>query len=363
MINGFSYYMPSKVFFDAALADNIVELTKNRRLLLVTTKGTLKRGLYKKIQSINSQIAGIIDQVPSHPDLESLKGICIESEKYKFDTILAVGGGSVIDTAKFISSFLYKRDFSLIEKVLKNEASLSGTLNIPPIIAVPTTAGTSSEITPWATIWDMKEKRKYSLHLPELFPEKAIYDPSLTQTLSKELTIQTSLDALSHSLESIWNKNANPLTIDFAIKSAKLVIAYLPKVIEKPNDLSYRKNLMQASMYAGFAFSNTQTSIAHAISYYITAEKGVPHGIACSFTLPMIIDQVITKFDYVDNALIDIFGELSSTPLRKLFDSLNISVHFKDYGLNKDDLLNIENSLRNNQRAGNGIITINFNKG
>ncbi|MEA3315439.1 MAG: iron-containing alcohol dehydrogenase, partial [Campylobacterota bacterium] len=207
----------------------------------------------------------------------------------------------------------------------------------------------------WATIWDMEEKKKYSLHLDELFSEVAIYDPSLTLSVPKDITIQTALDTLSHSLESIWNKNANDITIDYAIKSSKLIINNIILLSNDLNNLEYRDNIMKACMYAGLAFSNTQTSIAHSISYYITAHKGIDHGIACSFTLPMLIDNIIGKYDFIDKAILEIFGELSSKKLKNIFKELNISIELKDYNLTIDEIKeNIDTT-----RLSNSLIDIN----
>lgn len=231
--------------------------------------------------------------------------------------------------------------------------------NLMPIISVSTTAGTGSEITPWATIWDMDEKKKYSLHLPDLFSEVALYDPTLTLSVPLDITIQTGLDTLSHALESIWNKNANPITINYAIKSAKLIVDNLVLLCNNLESIEYRDNIMKACMYAGLAFSNTQTAIAHAMSYYITAHKNIDHGIACSFTLPMLIDNIIGKYEFIDDAIVEIFGELSSDKLRDILKELNISTEFSDYGISDDELNDLKLSLSNNQRAGNSLVGIN----
>jgi len=226
------------------------------------------------------------------------------------------------------------------------------------LISIPTTAGTSSEITPWATIWDMDTKQKHSLQDEKLFSKVAIYDPTLTLTLPKNITIQTALDTLSHSLESIWNKNANEITINYAIKAAKLVIDNIVPLINELGNLTYRQNLMRATMYAGLAFSNTQTAIAHAMSYYITTHKNIPHGIACSFTLPMLIDNIIGKYDFIDKALKEIFSELSSNRLREILKELNVSTEFEVYGIDDKEMKDLKLSLQNNQRASNSIIII-----
>ena len=122
------------------------------------------------------------------------------------------------------------------------------------------------------------------------------------------------------------------------------------------NSLEYRDNIMKACMYAGLAFSNTQTAIAHGMSYYITAHKGVDHGIACSFTLPMLIDNVIGKHDFIDDAIEEIFTELSSKKLRDILKELSISTEFKDYGMSDDELEELRLSLQYNQRAGNSLV-------
>jgi alcohol dehydrogenase class IV len=204
----------------------------------------------------------------------------------------------------------------------------------------------------------MDEKKKYSLHLPDLFSEVAIYDPTLTLSVPKEITIQTGLDTLSHALESIWNKNSNDITVNYAIKSAKLIVDNIVLLSNDLDNLKYRNSIMEACMYAGLAFSNTQTAIAHAMSYYITAHKNIDHGIACSFTLPMLIDNVIGKYDFIDKALKDIFGELSSNKLREILRELDISIEFKDYGISKKELEELKLSLQNNQRLNNSLICI-----
>ena len=270
---------------------------------------------------------------------------------------MAIGGGSVLDASKFFSVQNENKAAQFVQDLIKGKIAKEN-YNLIPIISVPTTAGTGSEITPWATIWDMDEKKKYSLHLPDLFSEVALYDPNLTLSVPKEITIQTGLDTLSHSLESIWNKNANPITIGYAIKSSKLIMENLLNLSNDLENLEYRDNIMKACMYAGLAFSNTQTAIAHGMSYYITAHKGVDHGIACSFTLPMLIDNVIGEYEFIDEALKKIFGELSSNKLKNLLKKLNISIKFSDYGITSDELEELNMSLQNNQRVGNSLVLL-----
>ncbi|CAA6814497.1 MAG: Alcohol dehydrogenase (EC [uncultured Campylobacterales bacterium] len=357
MEKDFTYYMPTKIVYGQDKLDELDKYINGRKALLITSTGFIKRGLVDRIKSLTSSIVYVISNIKTHPEFIDLETIYNSVKDIDFEIILAVGGGSVLDASKFISVQNDLREYQFVEDIVKGKIQKKD-YNLIPIISIPTTAGTGSEITPWATIWDMIEKKKYSLHLPELFSETAIYDPLLTLSVPKEITIQTGLDTLSHALESIWNKNANEITINYAVKSARLIIQNLVKLSTNLDNIEYRDNIMKACMYAGLAFSNTQTAIAHGMSYYITANKGIPHGIACSFTLPLLIDSVIGKYHFIDDALTNIFGELSSNKLRSILKELSISTEFKDYGISDFELKNLNLSLQNNQRAGNSLVVI-----
>ncbi len=326
--------MPTKIVYGLNELENINKYIDGRKTLLITSQGFVKRGLIEKIKSFTDDIVYVVSTIKSHPEFKDLEKIYNEIKSIDFELILAVGGGSVIDSAKYFINKNDKKDISLI--------------------SVPTTAGTSSEITPWATIWDMDAKKKYSIEDKRLFSEVAIYDATLTLSIPKEITIQTGLDTLSHALESIWNKNANEITVKYAIKSAKLIMQNLENLVNDLDNLTYRDNIMKASMYAGLAFSNTKTAIAHAMSYYITTHKAIPHGIACSFTLPMLIDNVIGKYDFIDKAFVEIFGEASSCSLNILLKKLSISTKFENYNVTKDEVL----SNINKDRLKNSLLIL-----
>ncbi len=342
--------MPTKIVYGNNELENIDKYIDGRKTLLITSEGFVKRGLVDKLKSLTSDIVDVISEVKSHPEFKDLEITYDKIKEIDFELILAIGGGSVLDAAKFFSVQNDKKEYQFVEDIIKGKLPKKD-YKLIPIISVPTTAGTGSEITPWATVWDMNEKKKYSLYLAELYSEVALYDPILTLSVPKDITIQTGLDTLSHALESIWNKNANSITISYAVKSAKLVVDNLVLLSNDLENLEYRDNIMKACMYAGLAFSNTQTSIAHAMSYYITAHKGIPHGIACSFTLPMLIDNIIGKRDFIDDAFKEIFGELTSYKIRKILIALEIETDFKYYNTSLIELMDnvdtkrVKNSL------------------
>ena len=356
-LDNFSYHMPTKIIYGRNSLKDIDIYINHRKALLVTSQGFVERGLVDEIVTYTNNIVGVISSIKSHPEFVDIEEMYSQAYQNQFELIIAIGGGSVMDVAKFISVHNTNKDYQFVEDLTK-EKILKKDYKIIPIISIPTTAGTGSEVTPYSTIWNVQEKQKYSLNLPDLFSEVAIYDPVLTLTVPKDITIQTGLDALSHSLESIWNKNASPVTINYAVKSAKLIVNNLVNLTNDLDNLDLRDNMMMACMYAGLAFSNTQTAIAHAISYYVTAHKGIPHGLACSFTLPTLIDNIVGKYDFIDDALIEIFGELSSNRLRDLLKELNISTEFESYDIDEKELGILKNSLQSNIRAMNSLVYI-----
>ena len=347
--------MPTKIVYGQGSIKNINDYIKGRKVLLVTSSGFVKRGVINKIEKTTNNIVFVVSSIQSHPQFKDLKKIYKQISKIDFELILAIGGGSVIDSAKFLSVRNNDKDYNFVEDIIKKGGTQEN-YQLTPVIAIPTTAGTGSEITPYSTIWDKQEKKKYSLNLPDLFCEAAIYDPVLTLTVPRDITIQTGLDSLSHALESIWNKNANPITINYAIKAATLIINNLVNLANNLGNLERRDDIMRACMYAGLSFSNTQTAMAHAISYYVTLHKDVPHGIACSFILPILIDNVIGKYNFIDKALIEIFGELSSNKLRCILKKLDISSELGDYGIDGKELNKLREFLRDNQRARNSLV-------
>jgi alcohol dehydrogenase len=225
---------------------------------------------------------------------------------------------------------------------------------------VPTTAGTGSEVTSWATVWDTENKKKYSLARPNLYPESAIIDPRLMLGVPKGLTVSTGLDALSHALESIWDVNSNPVSTNHAVFAAREVIECLPRLSRDIDNLELRSRMARASLFAGLAFSNTKTALAHSLSYHLTLHHGVVHGIACSFSLPAVMRSVIGRSADCDAALSRIFGsdlEASVDRLAATLTQLGVSTRAADYGLAHEEWLNVIDEAMLGERGRNFIGT------
>ena len=258
--------------------------------MLLTSPGTIDRGLVDRLNELIKGKIAAVHAVEPHPTVASTIGVARDLRGVEADVILAVGGGSVLDTAKGIAAQKQPGlPSSWLSSHLREGEPFPNSFSPQSILAVPTTAGTGSEVTMWATIWGEKTGKKYSLSHAALYPEAAIVDPELTLTIPEETTVSTALDALSHSMEAIWNKNANLVSDTLAGHAISLVSSNLRPLLRAPLDISLRETVHYASLLAGMAFSNTRTAIAHSISYPLTGKLGMPHGVACSFTLPEIL--------------------------------------------------------------------------
>ncbi len=341
----FNYHNPVKIHFGVKwleAVENLAQRLKDTKFLLITSQGFSKRGLSAQIQNVLAkQLAGIVDEITPNPQIKHLQSI--KAKLCDFDAIIALGGGSVIDSAKFLS----------VDSVFEND-NFKIKSQPKKLFAFATTSGTSSELTHWATIWDNDTFVKHSLSDEILYPKEAFYDANLTLSLPRQTTIYTALDALSHSFESIWNNNANPISTHYALMAIEIILRDLVELSQNLHSLKLRSNLMLASIYAGLTFSNTQTALAHALSYPLTMRFGTPHGLACSFSLPLLLECLPRKSHAF--ALLSPF----KPRLLQIFDKLEISILPKDYGLNDEFIDEIFSAL--NSRAKNGVFDISLVK-
>lgn len=277
-------------------------------------------------------------------------------ERETAPVFVALGGGSVIDSAKVLAALATEPRGTLRDLL----ARPAGTEPAPaaPVIAVPSTAGTGSEVTPWATVWDPAEGRKWSLARDDLYPQAAYVDPQLTLSAPRALTLQTGLDALAHALESIWNVNATPQSRVLAIDAARTILRTLPDLLDALDDLDLRSAQAQGALLAGLAFAQTRTALAHELSYPLTLRHGVPHGIACAVHLPEVMAEAVGCDADCDRALAAVFGcapALGVERLRAFVHALSVSTSVTDYGVTAEQWAAVGASARTGTRGRNFI--------
>jgi phosphonate metabolism-associated iron-containing alcohol dehydrogenase len=357
-----SFSNPVQIVFGAGASAKAADHIRARRWALVTYDMPLFKENAAQIASVAGEPVVTIDNIVANPDFADLATSCemLSRAKGTPEVIVALGGGSIIDAAKVLAasggSFDAVRGHLTGGKPLKDASFV-------PIIAVPSTAGTGSEVTSWATVWDAANGRKYSLAHRNLYPEVAIVDPQLALGAPRTLTLATGLDALSHALESIWNVSANPISANFAIEAAKEVIETLPLLLDDLSNLELRSRQARAATMAGLAFSNTKTALAHNISYDITLKRGTPHGIACSFCLPAVMQWSIGADAQCDANLRRIFGadlRAGANHLMMMIESLGVSTDPSDYGLNEIEWRGLVERAMQGERGKNFIGRLNL---
>ena len=335
---GWTYHNPVAVTFGSGSLERLASTLGSRRAVIVAFPEAASLGQLDAVRRCaGAEIAGIIDDVEPNPDVVHLRELHARfwREFAACDAIVALGGGSTLDTAKVLAVTPPAGGFdALLARLAANESFVPA--QSKALIAIPTTAGTGSEVTPWATVWDRASGRKHSLHLRETWPEAAVVDPQLTASAPRAITMQSGLDALSHSLEAIWNVNANGVSDTLAVSAARRMLRTLPELVERLADATLREQASLAALEAGLAFSNTRTALAHSISYEMTLRHGLPHGLACSFTLPLVLERAIGRCADRDAVLGRVFDvPLARAPeqLAAWLESLGVSTRFESYGV------------------------------
>ena len=310
-----SFHSPVKIHLADNVLDRIGEHVRYERTVLLTTAGAVRRGTVKRVEaSMGDRSVSVRDFVQPNPDIDNIDAHLYELVEDRPDAIIALGGGSVIDTAKAMARLMSNGGISLSDH-LRDGVPFRSPADVP-IIAIPTTSGTGAEVTPFGTIWDNRAHVKRSVEGPDILPEMALLDPLLTVGLPADITLSTGLDVVSHSLESIWNNNANPISIALATGSLGSSLEDLDLLVREPSNIKARRSMMVASTMAGMAIAQTRTALAHSMSYPLTAELDVPHGLACGFMLPEVLEFNSASDDGRLNRLANELGYRSIEDLR-----------------------------------------------
>jgi len=332
-----TYRNPVAVSLGVGVLDTLPAVSGGRSYVLVTYPEPAFTAMAERVNRLLGAPLLAIADVRANPDRADLRRQALRMAALGSapELVLALGGGSVIDTAKVLAAA--GSGFEAVDALLEQGVAPPGWRPLP-LLAVPTTAGTGSEVTSWATVWDRTAGRKLSLEHPLLYPEAALIDPELMLGKPLALTVSTGLDALSHALESLWNHRVNPVSAAQAVTAAETILAVLPALVGRLGDLGLRTRMAEAAVLAGLAFSNTRTSIAHALSYPVTLEQGVDHGLACSFTLPRVLASLADADGLTGQSLRRIFGadlRVGAERLADMLHGLGVSTDPADYGISR----------------------------
>ena len=288
----FQFLLPTKIVMEPGLrqrtGEHLLGLGLNH-VLLVTDPGVKNAGLLDSIYASLEQ-AGIgydeIADVKPNPRSEDVNRAAQVYRGKGIDGVLAVGGGSAMDAAKAISVLLthdgivedYEGAFALKNAVL-------------PIVAIPTTAGTGSEVTFFSVITDTRRQFKMSLLDYRIGPVLALLDSDITATLPPHIAAATGMDALTHAIEAYTGKPANPISDGLALHAIRLIAQHLKPAVQEPDNREAREQMLIASLIAGMAFGNADIASVHCISEAIGGMYDTPHGIGNAIFLPFVFSH------------------------------------------------------------------------
>lgn len=261
-----------------------------RPLLLVTGRGTLERaGLLGLLQELDVHHATPVEPLPRRAQVEALAR---EVMAVQAATVAGVGGGSALDAAK--TAALLAGNAPSLARLRPESPAGRALVRRPWLMLLPTTAGTGSEVTPFASLWDGRGRKSSVVHR-ELLPDLAVIDPALSDGMDARLTAATGLDAVAHAMESLWCESADGSRREQAVEALRLLSAHLPAAVRAAaagrNDERARDAVAEGALRAGLAIAATTTAAAHALSYGLTGRHGLPHGLAvgllCRALIPL----------------------------------------------------------------------------
>jgi alcohol dehydrogenase class IV len=282
----FVYFGPTKIIFgngsSTSELDSEMSAMGCSRAVIVTDPGIIKVGLLDKItKSLGGKCVGVFSDVPQDSGLDVIDRAAAFAREKGADIIISVGGGSAIDTAKGMCILLTEggslADFEGIQQLTRLQT---------PHIVIPTTAGTGSEVTWIAVVYDKSKGQKRLIVETYNAPRVAILDPTLTAKLPPLLTASTGMDALTHAVEAISDVDHEPIADALGLHAIRLLNKYLPTCIKNGSDLTARGQVQLAATMAGWAFGNSMVGLVHAMAHSIGAVAHVPHGVANGILLP-----------------------------------------------------------------------------
>ena len=348
----FSFFMPTKMIFGQDVVKEAgAGLALGKKALIVTGRSSARlSGALGDVLSVLPGEHVIFDQVENNPSIETaIKGGRLAKEE-GCDYVLAIGGGSPLDAAKVMAVLAVNdaHPLDLYKDRWKNRAL--------PIVAIPTTAGTGSEVTQYAVLTIAEEETKRGLGGPDLFPQVAYLDPRYTESLPLDVTIDTAVDALSHLVESYLSQRATAASDLPALQGIALWGTTVPALRQKAVDKDTRSALLLASSLGGIAIAQTGTTLVHALGYSLTYYDGLPHGRANAVCMKAYLEytrlvapqRVDTVLELLELPSLGAFGDLMDELFAGYAGTLQLSADtIEHYATKAMRTNNIKNSLGN----------------
>lgn len=347
----FNLAIPESVLCGAGCVWQLPELIREEgknTIALFADGGALKSGsLDGVIEKLKESLDAVtlVTDVPAEPEEGQVRDIFAQVKDCGAQAIVAIGGGSVMDTAKIIAVMLtnpgYYEDLTDKEAIVHRGA---------PLFCVPTSAGTGSEATPNAIVLIPEKKLKVGVVHPYFLPKRVLLDPELTRSLPRSVTAATGLDAFCHCIETYISRKTNPFARLFGLKGLELVTKYLRRAYADGSDMEAREGMLLAAFYGGVAITASSTVAVHALSYPLGGSYRIPHGISNAILLPFVMRY---NMDAIGDCVPEIasamgietqgrtteqLGERVVEEIFALCRDVNIPDNLGAFGVKKDDL-------------------------
>ncbi len=318
MLTRFTYAMPTTVFYGPECVKiHSSDWVLGKKALIVTGQSSAKLSgaLDDVLENIGVEYE-LFSEVENNPSLETVARGGKLAREAGCDFVIGIGGGSPLDAAKVIAVLArnHKDPLALYDEGWDNEAL--------PVVAVPTTAGTGSEVTQYAVLTIDRDKTKRGLGGSDMFPKVALVDPRYTESLSADITIDTAVDALSHLVEGYLSLRSNIMSSALALQGMRLWGRCIPALRNQAFDRTVREQLMLASTLAGMTIAQTGTTVLHAMGYPLTYFHGVPHGRANGFMFAEYLKYINQAAPQKVGEVIAALGLTSLLEFEQLMDEL-----------------------------------------
>lgn len=346
ILNEVSYFGPGA----RKVLPEVVQRLNKAKALVVTDKGLIQFGVAKMVTDVLDEAAisyDIFSDVKPNPTVSNVKAGIESFKKAGADFIIAIGGGSAMDTAKGIGIVINNPEF---DDIVSLEGCAPTKNKSVPIVALPTTAGTAAETTINYVIIDENKQKKMVCVDPNDIPAVAIIDAELMYSLPKGLTAATGMDALTHAIEGYITKGAWEMSDMFEIEAVRMIARYLPVAVNEPSNPEGRNGMAVAQYIAGMAFSNVGLGLVHGMAHPMGSLFDVPHGVANALLLPTIMEfnmpACLDKYPEIAKAMgVDTSGmskkeaaQAAVDAVRNLAVKVGIPQHLSELGISSADI-------------------------
>ena len=349
ILRQFSFELPTRIEYGGGVISKLgdeLRLLKAQKVAIITDPGIIKAGLLDKITSILKEeklLYNVFDGVDPNPKDRNVERGAQVVRSFGADAMVAIGGGSVIDCAKAIG-VLVSHDGKRIKDF---EGKTAVKKQILPFIAIPTTAGTGSEVTFSAVITDTENNYKMTVRSPFMAAKVALLDPKLTVTVPPHITASTGMDALTHAIEAYTVKVSEPVSDALALYAIELISNNLVNAVKNGEDIEARACMLVGSLLAGIAFSHSDVGSVHCMAEALGGVYDAPHGICNAVLLPYVMEYnvefCLEKYSRIAQAMGEVFYTIEEGAMKAVERVKELAVDvglpsFKSLGVKEEDL-------------------------